>query len=609
MPGPRPPKPGRMRTRPAGTFVCHGGPSFARLALKVATCRSRNSLKTTRWACAGPEAAAPQAAGLAAGIWTDCGAAMRKDAVREHFDQLAPDLERWKRTNWLYHANLQGELRRVVPPGQRVLEIGCATGDTLEAVEPSYGVGLDLSPRMIEIAREKYPHLHFVGGDAEDLALEGSDFDVVLLIHLLGHLGDVQAALEQVRGVCSPHTRVVIVTYNFLHELPLRAAEGLGLKMPHQFQNWVPVQLIRQLLRLADFDVIEESHSLIAPKHVPLITPALNGLARAFQPLRHLCITQLVVARPTGADRAVEDLTCTVLVPTRNERDNVAACVERIPDMGGHTEVLFVDGNSTDGTRDEIERMMAEHGGRKDIKLLLQLLPEVAEQDAAVGASQRSGKMLPQGKGHAVRLGFDAAEGDVLMILDADLTVPPEDLPRFFAAIASGKAEFANGSRLVYPMEADAMRLPNLIGNKFFSVLFSWLLDRYVGDTLRGTKALRREDYRRIAANRSHFGDFDPFGDFDLLFGAARLGLDIIDIPVHYRARTAGQSRIINRRHAPLLLRMSLTGFRRLLLPRWWSALKRCWSGPPRPVGIGPATAREDPQADQCEHEDGPRGD
>ncbi len=531
---------------------------------------------------------------------------MKKDAVREHFDRLAPDLQRWKRRNWLYHASLQEELRRVVPRGQRVLEIGCATGDTLAAVEPSHGVGVDLSPRMIEIAREKYPHLRFEVGDAEDLKLEDGDFDVVLLVHLLGHLEDVQAALGQVRGVCAPHTRVVIVTYNFLYELPLRAAERLGLKMPHQFQNWVPIQLIRQLLRLADFDVIDESYSLIVPKHVPLITPLLNGLARAFRPLRHLCITQLVVARPTGAELQAEDLTCTVLVPTRNERENVAACVERIPDMGSHTEILFVDGNSTDGTRDEIERMVAKYQGEKDIKLILQLPPEVAEQDAAIGASQRSGKMLPQGKGHAVRLGFDAAEGDVLMILDADLTVPPEDLPRFFEAIASGKAEFANGSRLVYPMETDAMRLPNLIGNKFFSVLFSWLLDRYVGDTLCGTKALRREDYRRIAANRSHFGDFDPFGDFDLLFGAAHLGLDILDIPVHYRARTAGESKIINRRHAPLLLRMSLIGFRRLVLPRWWRALKRWWSGPPRPVGIGPAAAREEPQADHSEHEDGP---
>jgi len=237
---------------------------------------------------------------------------------------------------------------------------------------------------------------------------------------------------------------------------------------------------------------------------------------------------------------------------------------------------------------------------------MLQLSPEMAERDAAVGASQRSGKMLPQGKGHAVRLGFDAAQGDVLMILDADLTVPPEDLPRFFDAIARGKAEFANGSRLIYPMEADAMRLPNLIGNKVFSVLFSWLLDRYVGDTLCGTKVLRREHYRLIAANRSHFGDLDPFGDFDLLFGAAHLGLSIIDVPVHYRARAAGESKIINSRHAPLLFRMSLIGFRRLVLPRWWKALKSWWSGPPRPMGIGPSVAGAQPQCGPVEQETTP---
>ena len=251
----------------------------------------------------------------------------------------------------------------------------------------------------------------------------------------------------------------------------------------------------------------------------------------------------------------------------------------------GGTEELN-DGAELAGHREEIERLGEEYRGRKDIRLLLQLPPEVATQDPAVAASRRTGKMLPQGKGHAVRLGFDAASGDVLMILDADLTTPPEDLPRFFAALAEGYADFANGSRLVYPMQEKAMRIVNLMGNKFFSLLFSWLLETYVGDTLCGTKALRREDWRRISAGRARFGEFDPFGDFDLLFGAAHLGLRIADIPVHYGARTAGEPKIVNARHAPLLLRMSWVGFLKLKLPRVGQRLRRAWSGPPRPLGI-----------------------
>src|SRR5207248_2562579 len=171
-------------------------------------------------------------------------------------------------------------------------------------------------------------------------------------------------------------------------------------------------------------------------------------------------------------------------------------------------------------------------------------------------------------KGDAVRKGFEAARGDVLMILDADLTVPPEDLPRFFDAIASGKAEFVNGTRLVYPMEERAMKFANYLGNKLFSSLFTWLLGQRIRDTLCGTKALRREDYARISAGRASFGDFDPFGDFDLLFGAARLGLRIVDVPVRYRRRRAGVSKVRVVRHGLLLLAMSAFAFRRFTLAR-----------------------------------------
>ncbi len=510
-----------------------------------------------------------------------------KELTREHFDRLAPELERWKNRNWFYHSNLEQEIRQLVPPRRRVLEIGCATGDLLAAVEPAYGVGVDLSPKMIELARKKYPGMRFILGDAETLEWDDAEeFDVILMVHLTGHVDDLHAVFQRVRKVSAPHTHVIVVTYNFLYEIPLRMAEGLRLKTPHRYQNWAPIHLLRQLLDLADFEIIDERYSLIIPKHIPLLSSLLNGLARAFRPLRHFCITQILVARCTGAVAETEDLSCTVVVPTRNERDNIEPCVTRIPEMGRHTEILFVDGNSTDGTWEEIERMVAKYKDEKDIKVMLQLPCEEAEKDAAVTASQHTGKMLPQGKGHAVRLGFEAAEGDVLMILDADLTVPPENLPLFFEVIARGKAELANGSRLVYPMADNAMRLPNLIANKFFSLLFSWLLEQYVGDTLCGTKALRAQHYLQVAACRSHFGDFDPFGDFDLLLGAAKSGLKIIDVPVHYGFRTAGQPKIMNLKHGPMLFRMSWIGFVKLKLPRWKQKLKLSWLGPAKPTGV-----------------------
>ena len=113
-------------------------------------------------------------------------------------------------------------------------------------------------------------------------------------------------------------------------------------------------------------------------------------------------------------------------------------------------------------------------------------------------------------------------------------------------------------------MEKEAMRFLNLCANKFFSITFSWLLGQSVKDTLCGTKVLWKKDYERIAANRSFFGDFDPFGDFDLLFGAAKANLHIMDIPIRYRDRTYGSTNINRWSHGLLLLRMFIFAARKL---------------------------------------------
>jgi len=203
--------------------------------------------------------------------------------------------------------------------------------------------------------------------------------------------------------------------------------------------------------------------------------------------------------------------------------------------MGAGVELIFVEGHSRDDSWDAIEREMAAHPERKC----------------------RLFRQTGVGKGDAVRLGFAEAKGELLMILDSDLTMPPEELPRFFDLLYRGKAEFANGVRLVYPMEGEAMQFLNLIGNHFFSRAFSWILGQPMKDTLCGTKVLWAKDYRSIAANRAYFGEFDPFGDFDLLFGAAKMSLKISDVPVRYRERTYGSTNIQRWRHGVLLIRMT----------------------------------------------------
>ena len=471
-----------------------------------------------------------------------------KRAVREHFDRLAPDLDRWRRKSRAYHGELERFCRSVVPPGATVLELGCGAGDLLAAVRPARGVGIDISPGMIERAREKYPTLTWRVGDAESLDLDET-FDYVIVSDLLGHLEDIWTTFHGLRRVVRSETRVVVTSCSYLWEPALRLAEFIGQRIPLRQQNWLTLDEIENLLELCDFEVVKRGQRFLIPKDVPLVSRWVNSVVAKLPLVRRLCLIGYVVARPRPQTREAagdDGLTCSVVIPCRNEAGNIAPAVARIPDLGAQTEIVFVDGASTDGTREAIEAQIDLHRGKKDIKLVLQ--------------------PTATGKGDAVRLGFDAASGDVLIILDADLTVEPEDLPKFYEAVVQRRGDLVNGSRLVYPMERQAMRFLNLLGNRAFSVLFTWILEQRTTDTLCGTKALRRSDYLRIKANRAFFGDFDPFGDFDLLFGAAKLNLKIVELPVRYRPRVYGTTKISRFRHGVLLLRMSWIAIKKLKL-------------------------------------------
>ncbi len=466
----------------------------------------------------------------------------RKDVLRELLDAQAPDSDRWRRKNRYYYEEVERIVRFHTPQDASVLEIGCGTGDLLAALEPSRGVGIDISPKAVEIARTRHPLLTFHVGDAEDLPLT-EQFDYVILSDVIGYLDDVQRAFEQLNRVCHPRTRVILTYFNYLWEPVLRAGERLGIKRPQPNQNWLSLADLQNLLSLAGFDAVSMGYKVLLPVRVPLLSPLCNRVLANLPLLRKLCLVETIIARPAPVHVPEETLSCSVVVPARNERGNVENAVRRIPAMGRHTEIVFVEGNSHDGTAEEIERGIAAYPDR-DVKLL--------RQGSGVG------------KGDAVRKGFSAAAGDVLMILDADLTMPPEELPKFLKALCSGRGEFVHGSRLVYPMEKQAMRFLNTLGNKFFSLAFTWLLDQRFKDTLCGTKVLSRRDYERIAAGRSYFGDFDPFGDFDLIFGAAKLDLKIVEIPIRYRERTYGTTQISRFRHGWLLLRMCRFALRQI---------------------------------------------
>ena len=440
-----------------------------------------------------------------------------------------------------YQQKLQDVFKHQVPEHAIVLEVGSGNGNLLASLKPSLGVGVDFCEDVIKEARTNHPHLNFIVADAHTMDLGDQQFDYIVISELVNDLWDVQLMLTQLHRYCAPHTRIIFNFYSHLWNIPLQIARGLKIASPVQLQNWLTPHDMQNLLEISGFQPLRTWSDVIAPVRIPLISNIANRYLAKIWPFRFLDMANFIVARPT-VQPSEQGMTVSVIIAARNESGHIMELIERIPEMGSGTEIIFVEGNSTDDTYDEIERVIAAHPHR-NCKLL---------------------KQPGKGKGDAVRAGFDAATGDVLMILDADITVPPEDLPRFYDLMASGDAEFVNGVRLVYPMQDDAMRFANLIGNKFFSWAFSWLLGQPIRDTLCGTKVVKRSDYRRIADNRSYFGDFDPFGDFDLLFGAARLNLKIMEIPIRYRARRYGETNISRWKHGVLLLRMVIFAAKRI---------------------------------------------
>jgi 2-polyprenyl-3-methyl-5-hydroxy-6-metoxy-1,4-benzoquinol methylase len=444
---------------------------------------------------------------------------------------------------WLggyYHKKLTSLYQFLIPKDLKILEIGCSDGTLLASLSPKYGVGIDFSNEMIVKAKEKFPHLTFIEDDAHQFNIF-EKFDVIILSDLVNDVFDVQALFKNIKKNCHSGTRIIINFYNHAWELFFKLGSKIGFAKNMLQQNWLSFKDIENLLNLEEFEVVNKRREMLFPIYIPLLSYIINKYFAKIWPFKYLNLTNILTVRSASKNEN-SNPSVSVVIAARNEEGHIEQIIKRIPEMGSFTEVIFVEGNSTDNTYSKIQNS-------------IKYLP-----DNKYFLYKQPGK----GKGDAVRLGFEKANCDILMILDADMTVVPEILPRFYEAIASRKGEFINGVRLVYPMEDKAMRFFNIIGNKFFSLAFSWLLEQPIKDSLCGTKVIYKKDYEKIAANRSFFGDFDPFGDFDLLFGAAKLNLKIVDLPVRYCERVYGTTNIQRWKHGLLLLRMVIFAARKI---------------------------------------------
>jgi len=459
--------------------------------------------------------------------------------ILDYFENIAPSRDKWKKRNRFYQKTIEQQFAFIIPEGSTVLELGCATGDLLNAVKPGKGIGVDFSGKVLEIARRKYPHLEFHQADAIEFS-PNTSIDYIIVSDLISSLWDIQAFFRKVRTYVTPRTKIIISSYSYIWEPVLKLGETLGLKAKQPLQNWLSIKDIENVLHLENFEIIKVEKKLLFPKYIPLFNVLVNKFLANLPGINSLNLINFITARPVYSEP--KEFSVSIVVPARNEKGNIENAIRQTPGFGSHQEFIFIEGFSDDGTYEEMLRVKNAYP-EPYIKMI---------------------KQNRKRKGNAVREAFDVASGDILMILDADLTTPPEDMPKFYDALRNNKGEFINGCRLVYPMEKEAMRFLNFLANKFFGWFFSFLLGQRMKDTLCGTKVLFKNDYQKIIANRSYFGDFDPFGDFDLLFGAAKLNLKIAEVIVHYRDREYGSTQISRFSHGWLLIKMSLFAARKI---------------------------------------------
>ncbi len=459
-------------------------------------------------------------------------------SVKEHFDSIASDYDRWKKKNSYYYDNLKSLIARSVRPGSSVLEIGCATGDILAAGQPAKGVGVDLSPGLIKIAREKHPGYTFHCSPIEEFDAEDT-FDYIIMVDLIDHVTDLIDVFNKAYKFCHPTTKVIITTINPWWEPLLSAAEKIGAKMPEGPHNFLEQRNLSKIIESLDFTIAQSGYRLLLPKRVPVLSFLANAVGTRIWGLNKLSFVHYMILRPLPKNETDLGLSCSVVIPCHNESGNIQEAVRRVPAMGKGTEIIVVNDGGTDDTARAVEELRPQYPNLKLIDY-----PK------------------NRGKGYAVKRGFDEAENEVLMVLDADLSVPPEELPRFFGLLNKGVCDFVNGTRMIYPLQDQSMRFANMIGNKIFALIMTFMAGQDLTDTLCGTKALYKRDYRHIEMG------LDKWGDFDLLFGALKLESKICEMPVHYKARVTGESKMKSFRHGLHLLKACFRGFRELVLEK-----------------------------------------
>lgn len=470
---------------------------------------------------------------------------IKKNTIATFFDSLANKRSYWISKNTGFHSEDIKMLKEIIPKGKRVLELGCGNGHVLDSLQPSVGVGIDISTKMILEAKKKYVKYDFKDGDIHGLEniIKDQHFDFILISDTIGYLNNVQDVLSKIHSYCTPQTRLIVSYFSPFWSPILSMATYFKCKMPDLDPPLFSTSDITNFLNISNFETVRIEKKILLPIKFFGLERLINRFIAVLPLVSHLCLRQYLVSRSLKVHKQSLPQSASIIIPVKNESGNIKNAIKNIPKFSKNIEIIFVEGNSDDNTWSEIQSIIKSKVYEK--------------KGYIVKAFKQKGK----GKGDAVFYGFSLAQNDVLMILDGDLTVPPEELKKFWDLISTGEAEFINGSRLIYPLDDNAMRLLNYIANKIFSHLFTWTLGQRYTDTLCGTKVIRRRDYESSRIANLDLERFDPFGDFYLIFSASRMSLKMIEVPIRYKARTFGVTQISRFSHGFQLLKMLTFAF------------------------------------------------
>jgi ubiquinone/menaquinone biosynthesis C-methylase UbiE len=447
-----------------------------------------------------------------------------QESLRTFFDNLAPNRDRWIHRYSFYYDELTRVHTSLIVKESSVLDIGCGTGHLLAHMKPKRGVGVDFSHEMIKVAQKNYPHLTFRVMDAHKLEFNET-FDYIVLSNLVGYTEDIWQVFRELQSVCHKNTRIIVSNYNYLWQPFFTIAEKLQIKMPDQRQNWLPQEFLRHFLYLNGFSVVKQGKYLHSPFHLGGLGKLVNRIFSVLPIVNNFGCIEYIVARPTFfQEKLVKHTSVSIIVPTYNEAGNISTIVEQMPKIGTKTELIFVDYPGIDRTHERILQVKRKYSGPLTIKLVQQKL-----KDGKIGA---------------LRLGVKKATGEILLTFDADVTIPPRDLLKFYTTLVEGRAEVINGTRLVYPTEKGAMRFLNFLANAFFAHLFSWALQQHFTDTLCGSKGLYKKDFERFEKEITSYDHLDRYGDYFLLLHAYTRNLQIAEVPLRYTQRKYGDTKL-----------------------------------------------------------------